>query len=125
MTFGEKITYLREQKNMSQTELAKKMNIGRRTLVSWECEGRHPKSREAYQKLANILDCDANYLLMLEPENATEAKDADFQHMKAILEQAKVYFAGAKLPEGDRLQFMLDIQEIYYNQKKQKDNKQG
>ncbi len=56
MNFGEKIRTLRKDQNLSQTELAKRLQVSRRTVCSWENEGRFPKERRLIDSLAKILD---------------------------------------------------------------------
>ena len=36
-TIGSRITRLREQNGMSQSDLARRMNISRASVQSWEC----------------------------------------------------------------------------------------
>lgn len=39
MTYGENLRYLRERAHLTQEELAKKLNVARTTLASWEIGG--------------------------------------------------------------------------------------
>ena len=55
MKFGEKLRELRKQKHLSQTELGAAVGVSLRTLRGWEVEGRYPKQRELYAKLAEVL----------------------------------------------------------------------
>ena len=63
MKFGEKIKELRTQKKMSQTELGKAVGVSLRTVRGWEVEGRYPRHKDLYYKLAEILGCDISYLM--------------------------------------------------------------
>ena len=54
MKFGEKLRELRKQKHLSQTELGAAIGVSLRTLRGWEVEGRYPKQRELYAKLAEF-----------------------------------------------------------------------
>ena len=63
MTFGEKVRELRTSKGISQTELGKAVGVSLRTVRGWEAEGRYPKQRDLYTKLAETLGCEVDYLL--------------------------------------------------------------
>ena len=55
MKFGEKLKQLRTNKGASQEETAKACGISRRTYISYEQEGRYPRNREVYSRLADFL----------------------------------------------------------------------
>ena len=59
MKFGEKLRELRKQKHLSQTELGAAVGVSLRTLRGWEVEGRYPRQRELYAKLAEVLEVEA------------------------------------------------------------------
>lgn len=75
MKFGEKIKELRTQKKMSQTELGKAVGVSLRTVRGWEVEGRYPRHKDLYYKLAEILGCDISYLMSEEESFITEASE--------------------------------------------------
>lgn len=61
--FGERLRYLREEKGLKQTELAKLLNLqSSATISQYETTDRIP---DAYilQHLAEIFDCSTDYLL--------------------------------------------------------------
>ena len=55
MKFGEKVRLLRNEKKLSQTELGKMCGLSLRTIRNYEVDGRYPKQREVYAKLAAAL----------------------------------------------------------------------
>ena len=55
MKFGEKLKELRQKNNLKQSEVAQAVGISRRTYISYEQEGRYPRYRELYAKLADVL----------------------------------------------------------------------
>ena len=63
MKFGEKVRLLRNEKKLSQTELGKMCGLSLRTIRNYEVDGRYPKQREVYTKLAAALGCEVNFLL--------------------------------------------------------------
>lgn len=59
---GENIRWLRERQHLTQEELAKKMNVGRSTICSWELGDRSPKFKDAL-RLAQYFGVDIDDLL--------------------------------------------------------------
>jgi len=68
-TFGERLRYLREEKGLRQTELAKMLNLESSSTISQyenPALNRIPDSH-TLKKLADILDCSTDYLLCRTP----------------------------------------------------------
>ena len=72
-TIGSRIALLREQNGLSQSELAKRMNISRAGVQSWEC-GRNCPSTDNLISLAKIFHVSTDYLLDI---NATKTVNLD------------------------------------------------
>lgn len=64
MKFGEKLKNRRLEKKMTQEEVAEKVGISRRAYISYEQDDVRPRNRDTYSKLAVVLGCNINYLLM-------------------------------------------------------------
>lgn len=62
MTFGEKLKQARMNANMSQEELAAKMNVSRSAVAKWETDKGMPDV-ENLKSIAYILDISIDYLL--------------------------------------------------------------
>lgn len=122
MTFGEKIKTLRKAKHMNQTQLANAVGSSLRTVRGWEIEGRYPKQRDLYRKLAEALDCDISYLMTEEESFITEASEQygnrGAKQAQLILDQAAAMFAGGELSDEDKTAFMDEIQTLYLDSKK-------
>jgi len=121
MKFGEKVKDLREQKKITQEELSKAAAISLRTVQYYEQGKSYPRNREIYTRLAAIFEVDINYLLTEDEEFLAEAvaKYGRRGRIQAedILEQAHALFAGGELSEDDRLAFVHEIQQIYFDSK--------
>ena len=61
MNIGERITALRKEKNISQTELAKRLNVSRQAVSKWEQGASSPDTDRLIQ-LAEILETEVEYL---------------------------------------------------------------
>ena len=61
MNIGERITSLRKEKNISQAELAKRMDISRQAVSKWE-QGSSSPDMERLIQLAEIFDVEVEYL---------------------------------------------------------------
>lgn len=113
MTFAEKLKTMRSEHGMSQRELSDQLDVSLRTLTGWETEGRYPKKREIYYRLAEIFFCDVNYFLTEGLSGQNPSPDS----AKETLEQAKELFAGNKLSLEDKIQFLSDIQTLFIAEK--------
>ena len=62
MNFSENLKKIREEKNLSQQELAKKLDVAQSTIAMWEASNRTPKLAEL-NRLAIVLKITVNRLL--------------------------------------------------------------
>ena len=61
MNIGERITQLRKEKDISQAELAKRLEVSRQAVSKWEQGTSSPDTNKLIQ-LAKILDTEVEYL---------------------------------------------------------------
>ena len=61
MTIGERITTLRKERNLSQIQLAKMLDVTRQAVSKWENDQTAPDTIKLIQ-LADVLDTDVEYL---------------------------------------------------------------
>lgn len=122
MNFAEKLKKLRKEKKLSQAEIAKKLDVSIRTVQNYELGKSYPRNRENYQILANLLDCDVNYLLTENTEFLTDAQNQYGSRGKkqaaALIEDITGCFAGGELSEEDMDEMMQAIQDAYWIAKK-------
>ena len=122
MTFGEKIQTLRKEKGLSQIEFGRLVDVSLRTVRGWETEGRSPRYRELYNKIAEVLGCEVSYLLSEEDSFLTEVSEQygsrGAKQAKMILEQTAAMFAGGELSDEDQIAFLNEIQTLYLDSKK-------
>lgn len=66
MTTGEKISILRQQKNLTQEQLAELMNVSRQSISKWESDAAYPETDKLIA-LADYFGCSVDYLLRDRP----------------------------------------------------------
>ena len=117
MTFAEKIHTLRISKKLSQTDLAKKLNVSRRTVYSWENEGRLPQKHSLYEAIASILDCPAEYLFSDSPGIVSDVYEKygknGSQTARHLLLDVQSYFASSFIKQEEKDSLMFAIHEAY------------
>lgn len=77
MTNGERLATLRENKNLTQSDLAEMLSVTEKTVLSWETNLSFPNSSNLV-KLAKLLDTNTNYLSGADSEQFEENGEIDF-----------------------------------------------
>lgn len=118
MKFGEKVRLLRNEKKLSQTELGQLCGLSLRTIRNYEVDGRYPKQRSVYTKLANALECDVNYLLSEDEEFVLQAQQTygykGARQAEELVANISALFAGGEMHEEDKDAMMRALQEAYW-----------
>ena len=119
MKFGEKLRQLRRQRNLTQNEVAQAVGVSQRTYISYEQEGRYPRHREMYSKLAAVLDCEPSYLMAEDEEFISEAGERFDRRGKRqaekLVAELSGMFAGGELSEADMDAVMIALQKAYFD----------
>lgn len=125
MKFGEKLKKLRTEKKLTQDEISAAIGTSRRTYISYEQEGRYPRKREVYAKLAETLGCDVNYLMTEGEEFITNVGEQygyrGKRQAEELVAELSGMFAGGELSESDMDAVMIALQKAYFDCKE--DNK--
>lgn len=125
MKFSEKLLKLRKEKKLSQQEVADAVGISRRTYLGYENEGRLPRKKETYLKLAELFGCEPKFLLDENAEFVMEVAEEygsrGKRQAEELLEQFTGLFAGGELSEDDKDKVMAAMHRIYRDCKE--DNK--
>ncbi len=121
MKFGEKLRQARKRKKMTQEELSRLVGVSKRTIVNYESGEIYPKGRKMYHTLAEVLDLEPSYLLSEDEEFITEASDLygsrGRMQARRLINQISAMFAGGELDDDDKLAFVHQIQELYFDSK--------
>ncbi len=118
MTFAQKLKEGRKEAGLTQSELAKKIGVSLRTVAGWETNGRFPKTRDMYKKVADVLGISANYLMTDDEEFLIEARekygDRGAEQAQRITNEVTGLFAGGDLGDDDLDNMMRAIQDAYW-----------
>jgi transcriptional regulator with XRE-family HTH domain len=121
MKFGDKLREKRNERKLSQSDVAKALGVTWRTLSNYENGASYPQDRTIYYKLADFFKVDVNYFLTEDEEFLTVAAE-QFEkrgqaQARAIHEQATALFAGGELSEADQAAFIQDMQNLFLEAK--------
>lgn len=121
MTFGEKLKALRTSNNMTQEQLAQKLNISKRTVINYESGRCYPKNTEIFSKLADIFSVSIDYLMSQQDSfvyNAgIQGGSRAMQQAQALVDEVSGLFAGGQLTPEDRDAVMQALMDAYWQAK--------
>ena len=131
MKFHEKLKTLRKENELSQERLAKMAKISKRSLILYEQGTNYPRDRDVYNRLAECLGVDTNYLMTEDEEFILDARKKygyrGAKQAQELVEELTGLFAGGELEEEDMDILANAIQEAYWiaklNNKKYTPNK--
>ena len=131
MTLGEKISSGRRKKGYSQQALAAECGISKRTVASYETDGRKPHPG-TLKKLAAALDYSVDYLSD-DTLDETRLPDEEqiyisglrqtygsetAEEIESLIRRSAAYFAGGKLSQEAKDKYFLALTNAYISCKK-------
>lgn len=123
MDFAEKLKYKRNREKLTQTELAEKVGLSLRTIQNYEGGTSLPKQQEIYDRLAQALNTDVNYLLTRGDSFISTAREEfgyrGMKDAKDLVHNAKTLFAGGSISEEDKETVLLALQEAFFEAKRE------
>ena len=111
MTFGQKIKKLRTESNLTQKDLADKMNVTFQTVSKWENDTNEPDITNI-KELAKIFNCSYEYLFSDESEKAVVMEKINLEEISRLVADKKFEQAKNEL-EKHELNDEKDIRYIY------------
>lgn len=84
INIADRIKQLREQMNMTQTDLARKLHITRSAVNSWEMSLSAPSISNVIE-LAKIFNVTVDYLLTLTDKVTVDITELTWEEQKAVL----------------------------------------
>ena len=88
---NERIKILRMARNLSQVELAKKLNVSKQSVSNWENDNIQP-SIDMLVKITNVFSVSADYLLGIDTRRYIEVTDLtekEIAHIRLIIQDIK------------------------------------
>lgn len=123
VTFAEKIKALRKKAGLTQRALGEKIGVSTRTVGSYESGQSYPKSRETYEKMAELFHVRLNYLFVENEEEEMHAmwekEDGKIQ-AETLIRQAQAMFSGGKLSSRDKDAVMKALEDAYWDGRREK-----
>lgn len=122
MTFAEKIKNERTKLHMTQADFAKHIGVSYRMLQNYESGKNRPRTREVYQKIADALGLNVNYLLTENEEFVlnigAEYGSRSKKGAERVLADVNALFSGGEMADEDLDVFMQAVQQAYWEVKK-------
>ncbi len=117
-TIGERIKRLRERKNLTQKELAEKVDITEASLSRYENNLRVPRA-QILSRLAVALDTTSDYILTAYiPEDSNDKfTRRDISEYDAFIQTANTFFMDDDVAEEDKEALFRDISELFWRAK--------
>lgn len=123
MNFGEKLKKYRKENKLTREDFAKQIGISLKTLYFYETGQRFPKSVETYEKIAEVMQCDYNYLLedgdSFISEVANKYGQGEARKAQALTEGLVALFAGGELSDDDKDSALQAITAAYWDAKEE------
>lgn len=134
MTFGSRLRELRNERNMTQEDLAKILKVSRATVGRYETDERFP-DKEILQKLADYFDVSIDYLLCRtdirnafipdEYQKQYKVTKRDLSQYEDFIQHAGAFFMNDEVAEEDKEKLFRDISELFWEAKEMNKKKYG
>ena len=115
--FGEKLRFLREQKGLTQKQMAETLGISLRSYVSYENRTSYPKDSMVYQRLAEFYGVTTDFLINEKDQFVADALDKYGYRgriqAQRILNATEALCAGGSLSEDDEEAFYRHMSKIF------------
>lgn len=117
MKFNERLKKMREEKGLTQVQLANLSGISSRMIQKYECGVSRPRY-DAAEKLANALNVSVSELLgeggILVAQAAEQYGARGAKQAEALVSEVTGLFAGGELADEDMDVMMKAIQDAYW-----------
>jgi transcriptional regulator with XRE-family HTH domain len=90
MTFGERLRYLREEKELRQQDLAEYLNISTRMIGYYESDQHFPSDAQMIIKLAKFFDVSLDYLFGISDIRNNEILDTFNAEFACLSDKNKI-----------------------------------
>ena len=135
-SFGQKMQILRISKKISQTELAERVGVSRRSIFDYENDNATPR-KKIMQKIADELGVTVTYLTDPDEEDPQAGKIQEIyedqvrkefgekavREMNEMAQKPAAFFAGGDIPQDDKDAVFEIMATAYYAAKKRASEK--
>lgn len=111
MSFGSRLTIIRNERKMSRDELAKRLNLSPKTIAAYE-SGQNRPNYETFIRLCNIFNCNADYFMQDDLKNIESKLNPEDERL------LKQYY-GLSQHDKEIVNYILSIKENISIQKPQ------
>ena len=111
MTIGERIKKLREQADISQVDLAAKINVSKQTLYKYENGIISNIPSDKIEQISEFFRISPSYLMGWEPSATLSTADAKKPHLSPVEKQLITSYRRASPAIQQAVLKLLDIQE--------------
>lgn len=118
MSFSNKLKNLREEKNLTQKELADLAGVSLKTISRYELGISKPRYRKTYDLLAKALSTSHDYLVTDEEDFILKTREnyglKAGRDAEELVNGVIGLMAGGQIPEEDKKAILDAISEAYY-----------
>ncbi len=110
MTFGEKITMIRKENNLTQEQFAEMLNVSRQSVSKWELGISFPDT-EKLIRIGKLFSCSLDYLLKdeIESKDVNQLQESDHARRNYYLGAFYTYLSFSPI-----FGFLVGIYGIYH-----------
>ena len=123
MKFGQKLRVLREEKGLSQAELAEKIGVSSKTISRYESGESNPRYPKIYDDIAEALKIDKLELLSDEDAFVLSIKEKfgsyDANYASDLVNGMVGLMAGGDITDDDKRVILETLQEAFIISKKE------
>ena len=123
MKFGQKLRVLREEKGLSQAELAEKIGVSSKTISRYESGESNPRYPKIYDDIAEALKIDKLELLSDEDAFVLSIKEKfgsyDANYASDLVNGMVGLMAGGDISDDDKRVILETLQEAFIISKKE------
>ena len=122
MTFGKRVSALRRELGISQSNLAKIVGVSPRTIFGYEAGTTYPRTTRVYEQLANALGVDMQYLIGADEIAISsiqgEIELSPAEQAKALTDQMTELLLSGMLTDDEKDDMLQTVQNAYWDSKR-------
>lgn len=117
VNFGQRLRILREEKKLTQQDLADRINVSAKTISRYESGETKPRYNKIYDDIARVLNVDKYELLSDEESFVLNIKDKfgsrDANYANSLVNDMVLLMAGGEISDDDKRVILETLQEAF------------